>query len=93
MYGLITNIIAGDDQRDSLISILLEGSKDLPGNIHYLISKDENDSQGIWIHEVWETKEQHGDSLQLPQVIQALEQGRPLIESLVNRWETQPVNQ
>ena len=41
--------------------------------------------------EVWESAESHRASLALPAVQQALAQGRPLIASMGERFETVPV--
>lgn len=40
MYGLIGKMIVHDGKRDGLISILLDGTKGMPGCLSYVISKD-----------------------------------------------------
>lgn len=91
MYGLIGKMIARSGKRDELISILLQGTKDMPGCISYIISKDSTEENALWITEVWESKAQHGESLSLPNVQQAIAKGKPMIEGFGERFETTPV--
>lgn len=90
MYGLIGKITAEPGQRDALIDILLEGAAELPGCLSYVVAKDANNKNAIWVTEVWKSKAHHEDSLSLPSVKQAMEQGRPLIASFDERVETEP---
>lgn len=91
MYGLIGKFTAKTGKRDELIDILIDASADLPGNILYFVSKDDNDKNGIWITEVWESREVHQSSIQLPVVRDAIEKGKPLIASFDQRSEITPV--
>ncbi len=79
MYGLIGKMTAVPGQRDALVSILLEGVADMPGNLSYVVATDPADDDAIWITEVWDNKESHGASLTLPSVKQAIATARPLI--------------
>lgn len=91
MYGLIGKITAKADQRDELIKTLLEGVADMPGCLSYIVSKDLEDDDVIWITEVWDSKESHQASLSLPSVQEAISQGRPLIEEFGKQTEIEPV--
>ena len=91
MYGLIGKMIAKPGQRDALLAILLEGAGGMPGCRSYVIATDPADANAIWITEVWDTEEQHNDSLQLPQVQAAIARARPLIEGFGERFITAPV--
>lgn len=91
MYGLIGKMIAAEGQRDVLISILLEGTGDMPGCLSYVIARDPTDRNGIWITEVWDSADSHRDSLKLPAVQQAIARGKPLIAGFGERFETIPV--
>jgi len=91
MYGLIGKMIAKPGQRDALLAILLEGTGGMPGCRSYVIATDPADANAIWITEVWDTEEQHNDSLQLPQVQAAIARARPLIEGFGERFITAPV--
>ncbi|MFK7889092.1 MAG: putative quinol monooxygenase [Gammaproteobacteria bacterium] len=91
MYGLISKLIAHDGKRDELISILLDGTNDMPGCLSYVISKDINDDNALWISEVWSSKENHQASLSLESVQMAISKGKPLIAGFGERIETTPV--
>lgn len=91
MYGLIGKMIAVDGKRDELISILINGVAGMPGCLSYVVARDDSDVNGLWITEVWESKELHAASLSLPSVQDAIGQGRPLIAGFAERFETTPV--
>ena len=75
MYGLIAKIKTTDGKRDELISILMEGTSDMPGCIQYVIAKDTDDTNAIWVTEVWDTQENHQKSLSPPPMQDAIAQG------------------
>lgn len=91
MYGLIGKMIAVEGKRDELISILLEGMRDFPGCLSYIVAHDPKDADAIWVTEVWENQESHQASLALPSVQEAISRGRPLIAGFGERYETHPV--
>ena len=79
MFGLIGKCTATPGQRDALIAILLEGVQAMPGCLSYVVAKDPTDENGVWITEVWDSKESHAASLKLPSVRDAITRGKPLI--------------
>jgi len=91
MHGLIGKMNAAPGQRDLLISILLEGTTEMPGCLSYIVAKDSKDENGIWISEVWDSKESHAGSLKLPSVQQAIARARPLIAGMEQGATTIPV--
>lgn len=91
MYGLIGKMRAHPGQRDALIAILLEGTASMPGCLAYIIAKDTQDADALWITETWDTQANHKASLTLPQVQAAITKGRPLIAGFGERFETEPV--
>lgn len=91
MYGLIGKMAAVNGQRDALARILAQGTREMPGCRSYVIALDDADENVLWVTEVWENRELHMASLQLPQVQAAIKAGRPLIASFVSRTETTPV--
>jgi quinol monooxygenase YgiN len=91
MYGLIVKMSAAAGQRDALIAILLEGIAGMPGCLSYVVSKDAADSDGIWITEVWDSKESHAASLKLPSVRDAITRAKPLIAAFSQGTSTTPV--
>lgn len=90
MFGLIGKMTATPGNRDSLIAILLEGTRSMPGCLSYVIAKDDRDGDVIWVTEVWDSKESHEASLRLPPVRDAIAKGRPLIASLDAVASTEP---
>jgi len=90
MYGLIGKFTAQDGQRDALIDILLEGMADMPGCFSYVVARDPDDANAIWITEVWDNADSHRASLDLPSVQQAIARGRPLIANMERIAETAP---
>ncbi|MBD8632700.1 antibiotic biosynthesis monooxygenase [Oxalobacteraceae sp. CFBP 8755] len=91
MYGLIGKMLATPGQRDALIAILLEGTTAMPGCLAYVIAKDKQDADAIWITETWDSQENHKASLTLPSVQAAIKQARPLIAGFGERFETEPI--
>lgn len=90
MYGLIGKMIAAPGERESLIEILLEGQADMPGCLSYIVARDADDADAIWVTEVWESQASHEASLSLPSVQDAIKRGRPLIAGFGERFETEP---
>jgi quinol monooxygenase YgiN len=91
MYGLIGKIIVVSGQQDTLINLLIEGISGMPGCLSYIVAKDKNDPDAIWVTEVWEDAEHHTASLSLPSVREAIEKGKPLIAGFGERFETTPI--
>ena len=91
MYGLIGKIKAAEGRRDPLIAILLEGTTKMPGCLSYILARDSADADGIWVTEVWDSRDSHRASLALPSVREAITKGKPLIAGFGERFETEPV--
>jgi len=89
-YGLVGQMKAVPGKRDELLAILSEGTDAMPGNVAYIIGADLADADGLWITELWTTKEAHAASLQLPAVQEAIRKGRPLIAGFGTRAEFRP---
>lgn len=91
MYGLIGKMTAKPGQRDTLIGILLDGVSGMPGCLSYVVAKDPNCADVIWITEVWDRKESHAASLSIPAVKEAITKARPLITAMTSITSTTPV--
>ena len=92
MFGLIGRMLAVPGQRDALIEILNEGTRNMPGCLSYVVARDPSDEVSVWITEIWDTKSSHEASLSLPAVRDAIERGRSLIAGFGERFETNPVD-
>lgn len=91
MYGLIGKIKAAAGRREELIDILIGGVSGMPGCLNYIVSRDLEDEDALWVTEVWDSKASHQASLTLPSVQEAIQEGRPLIAGFEQRVELEPV--
>jgi quinol monooxygenase YgiN len=78
-------------RRDELIALLVDGVGGMPGCHSYIVARDPADADAIWITEVWDSRESHKASLQLPSVQAAIAKGRPMIAGFDSHMETEPV--
>ena len=91
MYGLIGKMLATPGRRAALAALLLEGTREMPGCLSYVVARDSTDADALWITEVWDSQDSHRASLKLPAVQAAIARGRPLIAGFGERFETQPL--
>jgi quinol monooxygenase YgiN len=91
MYGLIGSMSAVSGRRDDVIAILTEAVSNMPGCLSYVLAKDSEDENTIWVTEVWDNKESHDASLSLPSVTKAISAARPMISAFGNQVITTPV--
>jgi quinol monooxygenase YgiN len=91
MFGLIGKMNAVPGQRDTLLAIMLECVENMPGCMSYVVAKDPSDENAVWITEVWDSRDSHAGSLQLPAVRQAIARAKPLIQSFAEHVTTEPV--
>lgn len=91
MYGLIGRMLAVKGRRDDLAEILLNGISGMPGCLSYVVARDTEDGDALWITEVWASEAHHRASLALPPVQSAIEAGRPLIAGFGDRYVTEPL--
>jgi len=92
MHGLIGKMVAVENQRDALIAILVESTDAMPGCLSYVVAKDSEDPNGIWITEIWDRKESHQASLSLPSVRAAISRAKPLIAGFATHVVTIPIS-
>jgi quinol monooxygenase YgiN len=82
MYGKIT---AHPGKRDELIQLLLEASRsleDIDGCELYIINVSDDDSDAIWVTELWRDAEAHASSLKNEGVLALIQHARPLIAGI-----------
>ena len=91
LYGLIGKMLTQPGKRDELIAILIEGTKQMPGCLSYVVSKDPSDDDAIWVTEVWRSRDDHKASMSLPAVQHTMVLGKPLITGFGERFETEPI--
>jgi quinol monooxygenase YgiN len=91
MYGLIGKMRAAEGQRDALIDLMLQGTAEMPGCLSYIVARDPNDPDAIWITEVWTDAASHQASLAIPAVQATIQQAMPLIAGFEPGTVTEPV--
>lgn len=81
-YGLQGKLKATEGNGDKLASILLDASRlvsTAKGCHLYLVSKDPNDRETVYITEVWESREDHDNSLKVEGVRELISQAMPIL--------------
>jgi quinol monooxygenase YgiN len=93
VYGYIASMRTRPGKRDEVIALLLKALDGLPaaGCLSYVVSECADDTDRIWVSEVWESDEHHAASLQLPETRAAIATVMPLLTGEFTRQETQVV--
>ncbi|MDI6101073.1 putative quinol monooxygenase [Actinoplanes sp. NEAU-A12] len=80
-YGYFGSMKARPGHRDEVVKILLSASEGLSaaGCHLYVVGVADDDDQTIWVNEVWDSKEHHDASLQLPETRAAIGRAMPLL--------------
>lgn len=81
-YGLHGKLQAISGKGEKLSSILLEASQlvsTAKGCHLYLVSTDSHDADAIWITEVWDSQEDHDQSLSIPGVRELIGKAMPIL--------------
>jgi len=91
MYGLIGRMLAVPGKREELLAVMQQGSVVMPGCLSYVLARDPASEDAIWITEVWDSKENHAASLQIPEVRETIDRAMPLIARFAEHFETAPV--
>jgi quinol monooxygenase YgiN len=88
-YGYIGSMKTKAGHRDDVVAILLNGVDGLrqAGCDLYVVSVSDADDVTIWVSEIWQTKEQHDASLQLPETKAAIGKAMPMLTGEFTRQE------
>lgn len=82
-YLLHGKLIAKTGYRDELVKILLDASKLLSkanGCILYVIGRNENEANPIYVTEIWDSKEYHDSSLKVQGIRELIMKAIPILE-------------
>lgn len=81
-YGLSGSFKMHPGKRDAVVKLLLRDVEALKavGCHLYVVGVSDEHPDTIWVTEVWETREAHRASLQLPSVQQAIKEAMPMIK-------------
>ncbi len=82
-YGLHGQLKATTGNGDQLAQILLEAAnllEKVKGCQLYVVSRDPNDYDVVWITEAWDSEADHDNSLQLQEVKDLILQAVPILD-------------
>ena len=82
-YGLQGKFKTQKGKRDELVSILLQAARLIStakGCHHYIIYKDIKDEDSVFVSEIWDTKEDHDNSLKIEGCMELISKAMPLID-------------
>lgn len=80
-YGYIGSMRVKDGHRDDVAAILTSGADGLraAGCRLYAVGLSATDENVIWVSEIWESREHHDASLQLPEARAAIALAMPML--------------
>ncbi|HMJ02022.1 MAG TPA: putative quinol monooxygenase [Conexibacter sp.] len=80
-YGFLATMRTTPGRRDDVVSILLAdvGGLRAAGCEAYIVSVSDTDPDMIHVMEVWQSKEHHDASLELPETRAAISQAMPML--------------
>ena len=89
-YGYIGSMKTHPGRRDEVVAILVGGADGLrPAGCHlYVVGVSPTDDVTIVVSEVWESKEHHDASLQLPETKAAIAAAMPMLTGEFTSQET-----
>lgn len=93
-YALVNKMTTKDGKRDEVLDILLKSGSAFDENEHclmYLVSKDKNAPNVIWVHDIWTDAESHEQSMQDETMQQYIKQAMPLLEGMPQQFEIELV--
>jgi quinol monooxygenase YgiN len=94
MFGMHGRFTAQPGQGDALAAILLEAAEALRANeacLLYVVSRELDDSDTIWVTEAWTDSEAHRTSLDAPAAKEQIARAMPLIAGIDGRAEFAPI--
>lgn len=91
MYGLIGKFTAHPGKRNELLECMLGEETAMPGCLSFVVARDPQDGDAVWVTEVWTDAAAHQASLSIPAVKASMERAMPLIASFSDRHELEPV--
>jgi quinol monooxygenase YgiN len=88
-YGYIGSMKVKPGHRDDVVNILLSSVEGLRkvGCDLYVVGVSNADDVTIWVSEVWQSKEEHDASLQLPEAKAAISKAMPMLTGEFTRQE------
>jgi quinol monooxygenase YgiN len=92
-YGYIGSMKVKPGHRTEVVAVLVAGADGLrkAGCDLYVVTESATDEDTVWVSEVWESKEHHDASLQLPEAKASIGKVMPLLTGEFTRQETHVV--
>lgn len=90
MYLLHGKLTAKPEKAEELANILLKASKlvsTAKGCKLYVISKDKNDVNSVYVTEIWDTKEDHDNSLNVEGVRELIMTAMPILDGQLTKGQ------
>lgn len=81
-FGMHGRLVAHPGRREELVEVLMEGTEHLSrvdGCELYVINRDVDEPNTIWVIELWRDEAAHRASLDIPEIRAVIERGMPLI--------------
>jgi len=92
-FHLVGSFRAQPGQADALTEVLLQAADGLRANdacTLYLVSRDPQDADAVWVTETWTSQEAHAASLDDAATQELITHARPLIAGLGQRFTLEP---
>ena len=89
-YGLNGKLVASEGKAEQLAEILIKASALITtakGCHLYVVGIDQTDTNIVCITEVWDTKEDHDDSLNIAGVRELIQQAMPLLNGMPEKGQ------
>lgn len=86
-FGLYGKLLVKEDDRDKLVSILLEAAesmKNLEECQIYLVSTSDEEPNAVFVYEVWDNEDAHKASLSLESTQLLIERAKPILTGMEN---------
>jgi quinol monooxygenase YgiN len=93
-FGVCGKIVATEGNGDVLAGYLLDAAsalEDVRECQLYAVSRDPGEPEAVWVVEFWDSAEAHRASLELSVVQQLIARARPIIATMGERFEFEPI--
>ena len=79
MFGQINKITTVPGKRAEVVRLVKSGSNSMPGCHSYIVAKDAQDADVIWVSEVWDSAEMQKASMDIPNIKESVEEAMAMI--------------
>ncbi|MCJ8166520.1 antibiotic biosynthesis monooxygenase [Pontibacter sp. E15-1] len=89
-YGLHGKLKAKEGTVDQLADILIQASalvSTAKGCQLYVVSRDTTDKNAVWVTEIWDSKEDHDNSLKVEGVKELISQAMPILDGMPEKGQ------